>query len=157
MSFDVSQTSPRWIVVVQATQAELCAWLQERLGDQALVLIERRDQDRRRETQRVGNERRLASRRQQRFVARVYEAAAVEGLQPEKEGGRALAALEALARCAACGRLLTYELPRFPQAPARIDVEAVHLSPITHAVDIRAVTRSGRLLVNQRVRARPAS
>lgn len=155
---------PRWVVVVQPDQPELFELLRSRLeGSEVEVQRERRQRERRRGNLGPPTERRVTDRRRQRPVALVTPGtgpAAVErsGADPP-EPARA-PAQESLTgpRCPTCQELLEFELPRFPQPPARLEVVVRHVARASqvaqHFVEIAAFTVSGRIVLSQRVPAR---
>ncbi len=58
--------------------------------------------------------------------------------------------------CPACWVALSFEMPRFPKPPARLEAEVIHvggLKAAQHYAEIQAFTISGRPLVVQRVQA----
>jgi hypothetical protein len=86
----------------------------------------------------------------------IAEAAGPAG-ETAAAAGRALEAGPAGPMCPGCGATLDVELPRFPQPPARIEIEVTHLETSgreEHYADIAAFSVSGRRLLSQRVPAR---
>ena len=159
-------SSPRWLLVIKPEQRELFDLLRERLDGSGLeVMLDRRRRERRRGSLGPGMDRRQTDRRRQRPVAHVAVAAAPEDAshQPAStEPARVEAAPpreDALAqRCPTCAEAVELEMPRFPQPPARVEMEVGHLTGNGrdghHYVEIAAFTVSGRLLLSQRVPAR---
>jgi hypothetical protein len=142
---------PRWILIVgREAPRPLYDLLRERLeGSEIEVVLDRRD---RRPAGALG-ERRIAERRRDRPVAVV----AAPGGAPLGGGSvPEAAAPPATEQCPRCGVTLEFDLPRFPQAPARLEMQVGHPDPRIggHYVEIAAFTISGRLLLSQRVPAR---
>ncbi len=152
----------RWLIVVPRAQRELFERLRQSLKADASfqVTLERRERDRRQGAGGAsGAERRRADRRQPRPVGQVYVGAAA------REAALALPSLAAALRgappmvttaCPACLVTLSFELPRFPRPPARLDADVVHVDGIgapQHYAEIQAFTVSGRPLLVGRVQA----
>ncbi len=143
---------PRWILVVgREAPRPLYELLRERLeGSGVAVVLDRRD---RRAGAAVG-ERRIAERRRDRPLAVLAEpgGAPLGAVGPAPDA----ASPPATEQCPRCGVSLEFDLPRFPQAPARLEMQVAHPDPRNggHYVEIAAFTVSGRLLLSQRVPAR---
>jgi hypothetical protein len=158
----------RWVIVVPRAERELYDRLRERLGGDASfrVLLERRQGDRRRAASdgRSGDRRR-SDRRQQRPVGLVYLAAVscpdviFDLPAPATAANRGPTLITAA--CPACAAMLSFELPRFPKPPARLDAEVLHVGGVgtpLHYAEIQAFTVSGRPLLIGRIQAlRPTS
>ncbi len=149
------QGGPRWLVVIPREQRELYERLRRSLQPDAPfhVILERRQGERRRGGgQTPGAERRRAARRQQQSVGAFFVATIVraDGLPQTWPAGRDPTIVTAA--CPACYAMLTFELPRFPKPPARLDAELVHTAG-QHYAEIQAFTVSGRPLLVQRVQA----
>jgi hypothetical protein len=146
---------PRWLVVIPHEQKELYERLRQSLkaGAPFHVILERRRGDRRRSGGRgPAADRRRSDRRQQHPVGALFTATIVrgDGLAPGGlAGGKSTVVTAA---CPACYAMVTFELPRFPKPPARLDAELVHTSG-QHYAEIQAFTVSGRPLLVQRVQA----
>jgi len=146
---------PRWLVVIPHEQKELYERLRQSLkaGAPFHVILERRRSDRRRSGgQSRDADRRRADRRQQRPVGSFFMATIMrgDGLPPTGLAGGESTVVTAA--CPACFAMVTFELPRFPKPPARLDAELVHTSG-QHYAEIQAFTVSGRPLLVQRVQA----
>jgi hypothetical protein len=159
----------RWLLVVQASQGELYEILRSRLaGSSVEVLLERRQRERRRGSLGPVTERRAGDRRRQRPVALVtalpvgpppLPAAPPVPVTSTTVPPASPDATDTLFRCKACGITLELELPRFPHPPARVEMEVEHVATKNqrpqHYAAIVAFTLSGRMLLSQRVPARP--
>lgn len=159
-------TAPgRWFLVIKPDQRELVEILRTRLeGSGVEVVEERRSRERRRGSLGPLMERRQNDRRRQRPIALLTtappEAAAPVrvALSPSARRG---ASREAVIThpCATCAIEIELELPRFPHAPARVEMEVAHVEGTNnrdaqHFVEIAAFTVSGRLILSQRVPGR---
>jgi hypothetical protein len=163
MSLNSSQ--PGWILVVQPAQRELYEVLRARLhGSGVEVILERRRRERRRGSLGPAMERRMGDRRRWRPVGLIAPAVVAEvpaapstkvSATPEVAPGPGAS----FHRCPTCAVMLETEFPRFPHPPARIEVEVGHVGTNGqdghHYVEIAAFTVSGRILLSQRVPARP--
>lgn len=159
---------PRWLLVIQPGQEELYDVLRERLeGTEVHVVLDRRGRERRRGSLGPTMERRNTDRRRQRpmgLVARATsrEAGAASAAVPARGASRteAARAQENLTahRCPTCSVMLELEMPRFPNPPARVDMEIGHVGASgqdsQHYAEIAAFTISGRILLSQRLPAR---
>jgi hypothetical protein len=146
---------PRWLVVIPHEQKELYERLRRSLkaGAPFHVILERRRQDRRRSAgQSPDADRRRADRRQQRPVGSFFTATIMRGDGIPPAGLAGGESTVVTAACPACYAMVTFELPRFPKPPARLDAELVHTSG-QHYAEIQAFTVSGRPLLVQRVQA----
>ena len=156
----------RWYLVVKPDQRELFEVLRARLdGSGVEVLIERRTRERRRGSFGPTMDRRQIDRRRQRPVALLSVAALpVDVAEPAPAAGSRLAAAphpqEAPVTypCPTCASAIELELPRFPNPPARVEMEVAHVTAgsrdAQHYVEIAAFTVSGRLILSQRVPGR---
>ncbi len=151
------QGKPRWLVIVPRDQRDLYESLRQGLKPDAPfhVILERRQGERRRSSgASPKGERRRANRRQQQpvgsfFVATIVRAEAMT--RPSPLGAEPTIVNTA---CPACSAMLSFELPRFPQPPARLDAEVVHSGGVggtQHYAEIQAFTVSGRPLLIGRV------
>lgn len=152
----------RWLIVVPRDQRELFVRLRQSLKADApfQVTLERRELERRQGGGGAsGPERRRADRRQPRPVGQVYVGAAVgepaPALPPAAAALRGAPTLVTTA-CPGCLETLSFELPRFPRPPARLDADIVHVDGVgapQHYAEIQAFTVSGRPLLIGRVQA----
>jgi len=62
-------------------------------------------------------------------------------------------------RCPHCDEPVTVELPRFADPPVRLELTVVHEDNapprLRHAVEARALSATGRVILASRLRARP--
>jgi len=154
---------PRWVVVIPRNQPELFESLRRSLIENApfRVILDRRERERRRGGGAAdGNERRRADRRQRAPVGSFYVAAftAVESTPRAAlpSAGHPSDSPVVTTACPACWVGLTFELPRFPRPPARLEADVVHVGgpkSAQHYAEIQAFTISGRPLLVQRVQA----
>jgi hypothetical protein len=129
------------------------------------VILDRRRGDRRRVDGNgvPGPERRREDRRRQKPAGGLYVGTVVPAGEPSPPAPRPRAATPTgvehevvTAACATCWDVLSFELPRFPKPPARLDAEVIHErgpSSTQHYAEIQAFTISGRRLLVQRVQA----
>jgi hypothetical protein len=146
---------PEWVVVVHRDQQDVYERLRERVDATAIVPVLDRRQRERRLALDPSRPQRGPDRRRGRPVAWIYSAGAgfpIEVGEPEASPSRVTDT------CALCGLVLEWELPRFPQPPARLDTKVLHLGQALddtgHAVEIEAFTASGRPLLVHRAQAR---
>lgn len=166
MGSDVSPGRPRWLIVVQHAQHDLYEVVRE--GFQSLgvvVILDRRLADRRRGGAGPGVERRGADRRQRRPMAWAYPFQPSDVLGPDigrldlTAGPTPLPEATGLVdkTCPECTVVVEFEMPRFPEPPARVEIAVVHRTDQTfgvqHYVEVHAVTEAGRALPRQRVQA----
>jgi hypothetical protein len=151
---------PRWIIVVQSARPEVYTKLRRTFerAPWVEVVVDRRRGERRRRNELTETERRLGERRRREddptrtpeyrlaFHGNghdVYEATALAG-----------------ARCPECELTVRFEMPRFVEPPARLDLTVVHetVQPkhARHLVELQSFTSTGRALVASRVTARVA-
>lgn len=151
------QGTPRWLVIIPRDQRHLYESLRKGLKPDAPfhVILERRQGERRRSSgaSAQGERRRAARRRQQPvgsfFVATIVRAEAMTQPSPLGAGPTIVNAA-----CPACYAMLSFELPRFPQPPARLDAEVVHSGGVggaQHYAEIQAFSVSGRPLLVGRI------
>lgn len=160
--------SARWLVVVDRSRHDLFDLLRESLKPDApfqVILDQRRGERRRSNATAPGPERRRAERRQQRPTGGLFVGAFVPAepapspappatLPPPPPATSPVEMVTAA--CPTCWDVLSFELPRFPRPPARLDAEVVHErgpSSTQHYAEIQAFTISGRPLLVQRVEA----
>jgi hypothetical protein len=159
-------TAPgRWFLVVKPDQRELVEILRARLQDSGVeVLVERRSRERRRGSLGPPMERRQNDRRRQRPIAFLTTAPTVAAEEPVRVAVSPAAARVASQEapvthpCPTCASEIELDLPRFPHAPARVEMEVAHVDgnnrDAHHYVEIAAFTVSGRLILSQRVPGR---
>jgi hypothetical protein len=152
----------RWLVVVPRSDLELYESLRRALKENAPfdVILERRQGERRRAGQAQGLDRRRSDRRQRAPAGAVYLSGKPPGdaVGPPSSASGVVTAHAAVVdtACPACWVPLSFELPRFPKPPARLEAEVVHVGgprASQHFAEIQAFTVSGRLLLVQRVQA----
>jgi hypothetical protein len=154
--------APRWVVVVPRDQPDLYECLRRSLTHDApfRVVLDRREGERRRASGSGGStDRRRTDRRQRAPVGALY----VAGLAVSEPAlhARALPAVAPdsaviVTACPACWTALSFEMPRFPKPPARLEAEVIHVGggkASQHYAEIQAFTISGRPLIVQRVQA----
>lgn len=153
---------PQWLIVVQRYERELYKVLRQSFKEDApvAVIYERRLRERRRGSIAPRGDRRRRDRRQRRPSASLYEVKVLRVDEPQESDATLSGMADAQAGpgaptkpCPECGLVLEFEMPRFPQPPSRLEVEAIHMvsaSGIQHYVDIQAFTASGRPLLVQR-------
>jgi hypothetical protein len=148
----------RWLVVLQPNQRALYEVLRQSLkaDSPVSVIYDRRFRERRRGGVSARSDRRRTDRRQRRPSGWFYEAEIVRMVAERPSGGAApgapAASAPTLVVCAECGTELEFELPRFPQPPARLETEPIHAG-LQHFVEIHAFTATGRPLLSQRNQA----
>ncbi len=155
---------PRWLVVVQPNQRDLYELLRQRLeGTAVTVLLDRRQRERRRGSAGQGMERRVGERRRRRSVAWLVPAGSPPPPQADARPSSPMAAATdrrsaptvGSQPCPTCAAFVELEMPRFPQTPARLEIEVGHVASAgrvaEHYAEIAAFTVSGRLLLSQRV------
>jgi hypothetical protein len=150
---------PRWVIVVQVTRPEVYAKLRRVFeGAQWVeVVVDRRRGERRRRDDLPETERRLGGRRREDDRSRVPEyRLAHHGDGHDVYEATALAG----ARCPECEMTVRFEMPRFVEPPARLDLTVVHetIQPkhARHFVELQSFTSTGRALLASRVTARVA-
>ena len=136
----------RWVIVVRADRPEKYAALRRNFAGSKWVdvVVDRRgaqpDQDRGRAP---GTERRVSAFRRAHRSAdfEIYEATA-----------------PLAGRCPQCEETLSVELPRFAEPPVRLEISVVHenVPPdrARHAVDLKSLSATGRVLLASRLFAR---
>jgi hypothetical protein len=153
--------APRWVVVVPRDQTDLYESLRRSLIHDApfRVVLDRREGERRRAAGAGGSaERRRTDRRQRAPVGALYVAGLAVS-EPEAHAGVLAVASESavvVTACPACWAALSFEMPRFPKPPARLEAEVIHVGggkASQHYAEIQAFTISGRPLLVQRVQA----
>jgi hypothetical protein len=153
-------TRPRWILIVPVTRPEVYAKLRRtfQAAPWVEVIIDRRRGERRRRNELSDTERRLDDRRRkENDRTRVPEyRLAYHGDDYDVFEATALAG----ARCPECELTVRFEMPRFVEPPARLDLTVIHESVqpkhARHLVDLQSFTSTGRALLASRVTARAA-
>lgn len=152
----------RPLLVVAPERGALAEWLAQRLEGLIPVVLDRRRGDRRRsdpaETAAPSERRRLDRRRpvsplaRDQFRSLGYQLVYTLLAEPDAERVQV-----ALAYCGECETLLEFEMPRFVETPARVEVKVGHVysgSGMAHPVELEAFLTSGRLLLACRLDAR---
>jgi hypothetical protein len=159
-SVPLDTARPRWIIVVNAARPELLA-SQRRTFQRAPwveVLVDRRRGERRRGDELPEADRRLGDRRRREDDrTRVPEyRLAHRGDGHDVFEANSLAG----ARCPECELMVRFEMPRFAEPPARLDLTVVHetIQPkhARHFVELQSFTSTGRPLLASRVTGRAA-
>jgi hypothetical protein len=149
--------APHWRLLVRADQPELHARLTRRFADPALVevILDRRRGDRRRGGPVEGDRRRGERRRGHgqdgyRLAIRMrgYDVYEAEGRVP--------------AECPECGTAFTFEMPRFGEPPARLELAVIHDETrsqhahptVRHLVEAQAYSGAARPLLCCRIPGR---
>jgi hypothetical protein len=153
-------STTHWLIVLQPNQRALYEVLRRSLKEESpvTVIYDRRSRERRRGSVSSRSDRRRTDRRQRRPSGWFYEAEIVRIVaeppaREEAPGSRpASAPTRASLVCADCGAELEFEMPRFPQPPARLDTEPIHTG-LQHFVEIHAFSVTGRPLLSQRNQA----
>jgi hypothetical protein len=151
---------PRWVIVVQVTRPEVYAQLRRVFTGARWVevVVDRRRGERRRRDELPEAERRLGGRRREDDSARVPE----YRLAQHGDGHDVYEATTlAGAPCPECELTVRFEMPRFVEPPARLDLTVVHetVQPkhARHFVELQSFSTTGRTLLASRVTARVAS
>jgi hypothetical protein len=159
----------KWLIVVQPGQRDLYDVLRASLKEESpvAVIYERRIRERRRGSDSPRGDRRRSDRRQRRPSGWLYECEVLRVAEPAATADARPSAPPPAIRpsqsCPTCGIELEFEVPRFPQPPARLQIEAIHVGDrgtgAQHYVEIHAFTATGRPLLSQRNQAwrRPAN
>lgn len=147
----------RWIIVVQVTRPEVYTKLRRTFegAPWVEVVVDRRRGERRRRSDLPEAERRLVGRRREDDSTRLPEyRLAYRGNGHDVYEATALAG----ARCPECEQTVRFEMPRFVEPPARLDVTVVHetIQPkhARHLVELQSFTSTGRALLASRITAR---
>jgi hypothetical protein len=152
-----------WLVVVRPEREEIVARFRRTFGRMPLVeiLYDRRRGERRRGSRTGAPDRRRGDRRQSHPHSGIDLLESPSGYRVV-ERGDGYQVLEAQARvrveCPECEAALEFEMPRFGELPARLDLEVVHGagggSRLQHVVEARAYRPSGRPFLACRMVAR---
>ena len=152
---------PRWIIVVQPSRPETLASLRRTFqrSPWVEVLLDRRRGERRRAAEAPEVERRLGDRRRReddRTRVPDYRLAH-RGEAHEVFEANSLAA----ARCPDCASTVRFEMPRFVEPPAHLELAVIHEAGQPnrprHYVELQSFTSTGRPIVASRVAGRVAS
>jgi hypothetical protein len=152
---------PRWIIVVQPSRPEMLASLRRTFqrSPWVEVLQDRRGGERRRADTPPPVERRLGDRRRReddRTRVPDYRLAH-RGEGHEVFESNSLAG----ARCPACASTVRFEMPRFVEPPAHLELAVIHeageASRRRHFVELQSFTSTGRPILASRVAGRIAS
>jgi hypothetical protein len=139
---------PRWLIVVEREQRELYELLRTSLRPDAPfdVVLDRRQGDAPGDAPERKEDRRRGNGAERAPAGLLFLRVALAG---------PVGATTLTRPCPDCGLVPVFEMPRFPQPPARLEAEVVHAGPARdqHYADIYAFTVSGRSLLVQRVRA----
>jgi hypothetical protein len=156
-SVPLDTSRPRWIIVVHPSRPDVHLSLRRTFqhAPWVEVLLDRRRGERRRADAPLETERRLGGRRREDDRGRVPE----YRLAHHGDGHDVFeASTLAGARCPECEQMVRFEMPRFAEPPARLDVTVVHenVQPkhARHFVELQSFTSTGRPLLASRVTAR---
>jgi hypothetical protein len=152
---------PRWIIVVQPSRPEMLMSLRRTFqrSPWVEVLLDRRRGERRRADASPAVERRLGDRRRRdddRTRVPDYRLAH-RGEGHEVFESNSLAG----ARCPDCASTVRFEMPRFVEPPAYLELAVIHEAGQPnrprHYVELQSFTSTGRPILASRVTARVAS
>jgi hypothetical protein len=146
----VDDAASHWVIVVHPGQRALYEALRQSLKEEGPVAVV---YDRRRRERRGG---RLSSRVEGRRVQRrrrgpdgsFYECEVLKIIRTAPTPPLPAPPQS----CPECGLEVEFEMPRFPQPPARVVIETVHGGE-QHHVEIHEFTATGRPLLSQRNQA----
>jgi hypothetical protein len=143
-----------WVVIVQRERRDVYEELRQLLQGTALrVVLDRRQGERRRAEGDPARPRLGPERRRGQPVGWVYPASALAVSEPVADTPTAMTDT-----CSLCGATLEWELPRFPQPPARLETKVRHLGQAVgdaaHAVEVEAFTATGRPILSHRAPTR---
>ena len=155
-----SSVQPRWLFIVHPGETALYQHLATRLAGVARVVLDQRRGDRRRGRASVGSDRRRGDRRRLLpagvTLARglgyhlVYHSTQVDVYEVESPSVPAV--------CPECGMVLAFDMPRFAQPPAHVELVVHHTrgwETVAHAVEVHATGTSGQALLSCQLEARP--
>jgi hypothetical protein len=147
-----------WLVVVRAEFPDAYARLMRTYAASPLieVRLDRRQLERRQRTESVARERRQGDRRR---IATGGATGRTHRLIQRTEAYEIVEAdSRARAQCPDCQGLVEFEMPRFGELPARVDLNVVHVLAAAqraeHFVEIDALRATGRSMFACRLRAR---
>jgi len=152
--------TPHWVVVVHRDKPDVYPRLRRAYAGLALVqvLLDRRDGQRRRGAERPARERRQAERRRSTLPRGV--SASHRLVQHTETHDVFEAESRVIARCPECRARVEFELPRFGELPARLDLSVFHLPSenhrVKHFVEAEAFRATGRSILACRLLARLA-
>ena len=158
MTSDTS--TPHWVVVVHQDERDVYSRLRRAYDGLALVqvLLDRRDGQRRRAAEGPAGERRQADRRRSTLPRAV--SASHRLVQRTETHDVFEAASHAVASCPRCRARVEFELPRFGELPARLNLSVFHLPSeshrVKHFVEADAFRATGRSILACRLLARLA-
>lgn len=153
-------TRPRWIIIVEPSRPEILGGLRRTFQrvPWVEVLLDRRRGERRHADESSQSDRRLGDRRR-----REDDRTRVPDYRLAHRGeGHDVFELNSLAgaRCPACEAMVRFEMPRFAEPPARLELTVAHetIQPkhARHVVELQSFTSTGRPLLASRVTARAA-
>jgi len=160
LAVPASSVQPRWLFIVHAGEKALYQRLATRLAGVARVVLDQRRGDRRRGRASVGSDRRRGDRRRPVSagvtLARglgyhlVYHSRHVDVYEVESPSVPAV--------CPECGMVLAFDMPRFAQPPAHVELVVHHthgLETVAHGVEVHATGTSGQALLSCQLEARP--
>jgi hypothetical protein len=146
---------PRWVIVAQVNRADdVYPALQRNFAGSAWVevVLDRRGLARRQGAVQPAEDRRLAGRR-----SADQDPAQTPAFRLANRGD-GFEAYEATGpvpdRCAACGAMVSVELPRFAEPPVRLDLTVVHetiADRARHMVELQSFSATGQLLLASRL------
>jgi hypothetical protein len=143
---------PRWLIVVEREQRELYELLRKSLQPDAPfdVVLDRRQGDPRGNAPERSQDRRRGAEGERAPIGLLFLRVSLAG---------PVVATVLTRACPDCDLVPAFEMPRFPQPPARLEADVIHTGPARdqHYADIYAFTVSGRSLLVQRVRAAASS
>lgn len=169
----VPTSGPPWLLVIDGRHRELYELLRRCVEEESglvEVILDRRQQERRRGSSGTGIERRRVERRRRSPAVGVVYSVVGKGVSSEAGAagpvvdaagaGRKVPLTVGEQACPRCGVVVEFDLPRFVVPPAHWEVAVVHTPNASHiaqhTVDIQAFAGSGRPLLACRSRPRPS-
>jgi hypothetical protein len=161
ISVTLDTIPPRWIIVVQPSRPDTLASLRRTFQQSPWVevLLDRRRGERRQADAPPPLDRRLGDRRRRdddRTRVPDYRLAH-RGEGHEVFESNSLAG----ARCPDCASTIRFEMPRFVEPPARLELAVIHAAGEPnrprHFVELQSFTSTGRPILASRVAGRVAS
>lgn len=148
--------APLWLVVVARDRRDLLARLGRSFAGTPMIdlVLDRRQGERRRQDTPGPGDRRRGDRRRPATLARSSPAGGYRLIQRAEGFDVFQAEARASARCPECAALIEFEMPRFGELPARLDLLVVHTERTPHAVETQAFRASGRPFLACRMLAR---
>jgi len=153
-------TGPYLLVIVRRDRRDLYSKLRQSFEGTPFVevTLDRRQEERRRDGGRVQGDRRRTVRRR---PAMLGDQARTDGYRCVQKGNGFeffQAEGRVTIKCPKCSMLLEFDMPRFGELPARLDIDLIHdQSPtrgLQHFVEAQAFRTSGRSLLACRMQAR---